>query len=342
MGSPRTEAFAIQEGHSPAKRALRPNELAPVRGAHRRSAAASLCLIACLGAAMTLSQAGCAGKAGSGKKTIVVTYSILGSLVKELVDDRFRTVVSIPDGVDPRGWEASTADLATIDKADLVVENGLGLEKGMQRALDQARKGGVKFFTASDHVLVRTVGMGEGIPSGDPDQARGAQDPHLWTDPVTMQAVVDALAEEIDADFHVDLSKRRADLDARLEALDAEIADRVAKIPEERRTLLTGHNSIGYFAQRYGFKLLGEASPNDSARAESSAAGLVRLEKLIALDRVSVIFTEIGENPQVAETLAKEARVGSVPLATHSLPKGGGYFEFARGLADTIAEALSR
>jgi len=45
----------------------------------------------------------------------------------------------------------------------------------------------VRFFTASDHIDIRYVGPGEGIPSDDPDQAVGAPDPHLWTDPVAMK-----------------------------------------------------------------------------------------------------------------------------------------------------------
>ena len=311
-------------------------------GLKRLSAAAASCLAAMFVVAMALSFGSCAGKAPSGKKTIVVTYSILGSLVQDLVGERFRVLVSIPDGLDVHEWEPSAKDIEAIDGADLVVENGLGLEGGLAKTLDQARKAGVKFFTASDHVLARTVGAGEGIPSGDPDQAVGAQDPHLWTDPVTMQAIVDALAEEIDADFHVDLSKRRADLDARLEALDAEIAGKAAKIPEEKRTLVTGHESMGYFAQRYGFKLVGAVVPSLSTEAESSASDLVELKRLIALNRVSIIFTELGENPKVAEALAREAHVASVPLVTHSLPKGGDYFGFVRSLADTITEALAR
>ena len=108
----------------------------------------------------------CAGPSGSGKKSIVVTYSILGSLVKDLVGDRFEVVVSIPDGLDPHQWEPSARDIEAIDKAALVVENGLGLEGGMTKALDQARKVGVKFFTASDHVMVEDGGAGRGLGSG--------------------------------------------------------------------------------------------------------------------------------------------------------------------------------
>ena len=298
--------------------------------------------VVALTAACLFSLAACSGAASPGKRIIVVTYSILGSAVKDLVGDSFDVVVSIPNGLDPHDWEPSAKGIETINKAALVVENGLGLEEGMQKALAEAKKSGVKVFTASDHVLVRTVGKGEGIPSGDPDQALGAEDPHLWTDPVVMQAVVDALADEIEADFKVDLSKRRADIDGRLIALDAEIASSVAKLPAEKRVLVTGHESMGYFAQRYGFKLVGAAVPSLSSQAESSASELSALKKLIADNHVSVIFTELGENPKVAEAIAKESKAESVPLSTHALPKGGDYFAFARGLAGTIIGALNK
>lgn len=302
-----------------------------------KGAAAALLLVVA-----ALSLGSCTGNARGGKKTIVVTYSILGSAVKDLVGDAFDVVVSIPDGLDPHEWEPSAKDIETINKATLVVENGLGLEEGMENALSQARKAGVKIFTASDHITVRTVGEGEGIPSGDPDQAVGARDPHLWTDPVTMKAVVDALADYIKADFGVDLSKRRDDLDSRLTALDAEIAASVSNIPEGSRKLVTGHESMGYFAQRYGFKLVGAVVPSLSSQAESSAKELVELKKLIAANGVNVIFTELGENPKVAQALASEAKVEAIPLTTHSLPKDGGYAEFIRGLASTITGALAK
>lgn len=289
----------------------------------------------------------CAEKTGQGKKTIVVTYSILGATVKDLVGDSFDVTVEIPDGMDPHEWEPSAQDIERLNKAALVVENGLGLEGGMEKTLALARKAGVKFFTASDHIKIRSVGQGEGIPSAvgqpaDADQAVGAQDPHIWTDPLTVRDAVDALADEIKADFKVDLSKRRADLDGRLVALDAEVAAKVAKIPVAGRKLVTGHESMGYFAQRYGFKLVGAVVPSLSSQAESSASELVELKRLIAVNGVKVIFTEQSENPKVAQALSSEAKVEAVPLVTHSLPKGGGYAEFIRGLASTITGALSK
>jgi zinc/manganese transport system substrate-binding protein len=302
--------------------------------------------LALLVSSLVLSLASCPDRRAPGKRTIVATYSILGSAVKDLVGDSFDVAVSIPDGLDPHEWEPSAKDIEAINKAALVVENGLGLEEGMQRALGEARRSGVRFFTASDHVVVRTVGKGEGIPSGVDgvaagDQAIGAEDPHLWTDPVTMQAIVDALADELKADFNVDLSKRRADIDGRFLALDAEISAAVEKIPEPKRVLVTGHESMGYFAERYGFKLVGAVVPSLSSQAESSASELSALKKLVLKNHVSVIFTELSENAKVAEAVAKETKAKSVPLMTHSLPEGGDYFAFARGLAGTITGALA-
>ncbi len=290
---------------------------------------------ACLLAASALLTIGsCAAKAPIGARKIVVTYSILGSVVRELVGDSFAVLVSIPDGLDPHEWEPSARDIEAMDGAALVVENGLGLEEGMTKALTQARKSGVKSFSAADFVSVRRVGAGEGMPAG-------AEDPHLWTDPLAVKAVVDALADTIKRDFGVDLSKRRATLDARLLAVDAEVAASVARLPAARRVLVTGHESLGYFAARYGFKLVGAVVPSLSSQAESSAAELSALKGLLAANRVPAIFTETGASAKVATALAADAGVAAVPLATHALPAGGGYVEYLRGLAATITGALA-
>lgn len=280
------------------------------------------------------------GGALGAKKSIVVTYSVLGSVVRELVGDDFEVKVSIPNGLDVHEWEPSAKDIENINKADLVVVNGIGLEGGMQKTLNQAKAAGVKFFTASDHVAVRHVGAGEGIPSGDPDQAIGAADPHLWTNPLIMKSVVDALAVELKADFGTDYSAKAAEIDGKLDALDAQIKADVAALPQDRRKLVTGHESLGYFAQAYGFKLVGAVVPSLSSDAESSASELSLLKKLIADNAVSVIFTEIGTPKQVVEALAKETGVKTVQLGTHALPADGSYYSFERELAATIVKGL--
>jgi zinc/manganese transport system substrate-binding protein len=289
---------------------------------------------------LSLTACGTALTSDTGKKSIVVTYSILGSLVKELVGDDAVVTVSIPNGLDPHEWEPSAKDIETINKADLVVENGLGLEGGLEKTLDEARNRGVKFFTASDHITVRHVGQGEGIPSGDPDQAIGAADPHLWMDPVTMKDVVSALVVALKNELGLDVSARAADITSRLDALNQEISGIVAKVPQADRKMVTGHESMGYFAQRYGFKLVGVIVPGLSSQAGVSAADLAELKTAINENQVKAIFTELGTSPAVAKAIGDETGVKVVELTSHTLPSDGSYFAFARDLANTIVNGV--
>lgn len=281
-----------------------------------------------------------AGVSDGGKKSIAVTYSILGSIVKELVANSAVVTVSIPNGLDPHEWEPSAKDIEATNKANLVVQNGLGLEGGMQKTLDAAKNAGVKFFTASDYIVVRHVGQGEGIPSGDPDQAVGAEDPHLWTDPVAMKSIVSALAGQLKSELGIDVDARAQDLEARLDALNQEISDMVAGLPQDNRKLVTGHESMGYFAQRYGFKLVGAIIPSVSTEAEVSAADLATLKEEIQENQVKAIFAELGTSPAVAKAIGDETGVKVVELTTHSLPDDGSYFTFERNLAQVIVDAL--
>ena len=277
---------------------------------------------------------------GNGKKTIVVTYSVLGALVTDLAGSQVNVVVPMPNGQDPHEWEPSARDIETMTRADLIVQNGLGLEGGMEKALAQAKAAGVPFFTASDHITIRYVGAGEGVPSGDPDQSLGAADPHLWMDPVTMKAVVDALAVQIKSALGIDLSAQAKDLDARLDSLTAEVTASVAALPQAERKLVTGHESMGYFAQRFGFTLIGAVIPSITTQAESSASDLAALKKLIEDNHVKAIFTELGASQSVTDAIGSETGAKVISLSTHSLPPDGSYFTFMRNLTQTIIGAL--
>jgi zinc/manganese transport system substrate-binding protein len=276
----------------------------------------------------------------SSKKTIVVTYSILGAMVTELVGDQANVIVPMPNGQDPHEWEPSAKDIETIMNADLLVQNGLGLEGGMEKTLEQAKEQGVRIFIASDYIVVRKVGLGEGIPSGDPDQAVGASDPHLWMDPLTMKMVMQALSVQLKTDLGIDVSAREKDLENRLDSLNSEIEAQVAILPEANRKLVTGHESMGYFAQRYGFKLVGAIVPSLTSQAEVSASDLAALKKLIQENQVKAIFTELGTPKAVSEAIGKEIGVQVIELTTHSLPPDGSYFTFLRNLTQVIVESL--
>ncbi len=297
-------------------------------------------LLSVLVALVLLAMLSCQPSTNSQKKSIVVTYSILGSIVKDLVGDKATVTVSVPNGLDPHEWEPSAKDIETINKADLVIENGLELEGGMGKALETARNSGVKFFTASDYIAIRHVGPGEGIPSGDPDQIIGAPDSHLWMDPLAMKSVIIALAPQILKDLNLDVTSQASNLESQLENLNKEVANTVAAIPEADRKLVTGHESMGYFAQRYGFRLVGVIIPSLSSQAQVSAADLAALKKAIKDNHVKAIFTELGTSPAVAKAIGGETGVKVVELATHGLPNNGSYFTFMRNLASVITNGL--
>ena len=275
-----------------------------------------------------------------GKKSIVVTYSILGALVKALVGDQANVVVLIPNGQDPHEWEPSAKDIETLMKADLIVQNGLTLEGGLEKTLSQAASAGVKSFTASDHITVRKVGQGQGIPNAGSDQNVGASDPHLWMDPLMMKQVVLALSDQIKADLAIDLSVQAQDLATQLDTLNTEIVAMVAGLPETNRKLVTGHEILGYFADRYGFKLVGAIIPSLNSQAQVSAADLAALKTLIQENQVKAIFSELGTPIAISDAIGRETGVKVIQLSPHLLPSDGSYFTFMRNLAQTIVDNL--
>jgi zinc/manganese transport system substrate-binding protein len=310
------------------------------RGGDRgRAARAGLIAVGLVAILLAGCSAGTAPTPANGEKTVVVTYSVLGSLVRELVGDEANVVVLIPNGVDPHEWQPSAKDIEAVMGADLLVENGLGLEAGMTGVLEQAAAAGVERFVVTDHVTVRTVGAGEGADPSDPDQASGAPDPHVWTDPLTMRQAMDALAPVL-ARLGIDTGARPADQATRLEALDAEVRSILAAVPDADRRLVTGHESLGYFAERYGFTLVGAIVPGLSSQGEPSAADLAALGEKIRAAGVGAIFVETGTPVQIAEAIGRETGVKVVELNTHVLPADGSYATFLRDLATTVAGSL--
>jgi zinc/manganese transport system substrate-binding protein len=275
-----------------------------------------------------------------GNKTIVVTYSVLGAVVKDLVGTEANIVVLVPNGQDPHEWEPSAKDIETVNHADLIVQNGLGLEGGLQKTLSLAIQQGVKTFIASDHITVRKVGQGEAIPGAVSDQTVGAPDPHLWTDPLTIKQVVIALADQLKSDIGLEISASSNQMMDQLDGLNSEIATIVAGLPEANRKLVTGHDSLGYFADRYGFKLVGAIVPSLTSQAEVSAADLAALKTQIQENQVKAIFTELGTPPAIAQAIGQDAGVKVIELSTHILPADGSYFTFIRNLAGTIVDNL--
>ena len=282
-------------------------------------------------AAGALAVAACGGAASPtpGVPAVVVTTTVIGTVVADLVGDRAGVTVLMGNGVDPHDWSPSAKDIERVMKADVVVANGLGLEEGLEKTLDEAEKAGVAVFRATDHITVREVGDGE----------HGGGDPHFWVDPISMQDVVAALVPEL-AKVGVDVADRGADLETRLADLDAETRASLAVVPDASRKLVTGHESMGYFADRYAFELIGTVIPGLSSQGEVSAGELAALKAEIDEQGVKAIFTEIGTPTAVVEAIGQETGVEVVELPSHTLPDDGSYFSFIRQIGTGVADAL--
>ena len=183
---------------------------------------------------------------------------------------------------------------------------------------------------------------------GHDDHAHSGDDPHVWFDPQRVSEALPRFAQTLIAEVGLDSASVEACLDsylAELEAADAEIAAKVDELPAESRKLVTNHEALGYFADRYGFEVIGTVIPSPSSMAQASPAGLERLAETIEHEGIKAIFAETQHSGDDADALA--SRVGDVDvvtLYTGSLgPPGSGaetYIGLLRTNADLIVDAL--
>ena len=292
--------------------------------------------LALTGALLALT--GCAGNAASDRPLVVVTTNILGDVVSQLVGDDVEVMTLMRPGADPHSFEISAAEAARMRSADLLVANGLGLEEGLQQHLDAAASEGVQTFVAGDAVTV--------LPYTSTD-ADGADDPHYWTDPARMIAVVDALTPVLESLGGAAVADHAAAYRAELQDLDAEMTAAFAAIPAERRALVTNHHVFGYLADRFGFRVVGAAIPGGTTLAAPSASDLADLVAAVDDAGVPTIFAESSSPDRLVRALAEEADrdVEVIELYTESLTDADGgapdYLTMMRVNTERIARGLS-
>jgi len=295
-------------------------------------------LARCIGAAVVAlvvsATASACSTSGSDRPLVAVTTNILGDVVTEVVGDAAEVMVLMPAGADPHSFEVSAKEAARLRSADLVVENGLGLEEGVARHVEAAAADGVPVFTAGDAVDALEWSSDDG----------SGPDPHLWTDPARMVDVVEALDEELRT-IGVDATGTSAYLDE-LTTLDAEMSAAFDTLAPDDRTLVTNHHVFGYLADRFDFRVVGAVIPSGTTLASPSAADLRDLAEAIEDAGVPTIFADASQPARLAEVLAAEVdvRVRIVPLATESLTADGAastYLGMMRSNTAAIVDGLS-
>jgi len=279
---------------------------------------------------------------------VLATLSFLADVVQNVAGDRLQVHALIPSGLDPHNFEPTPADAIRISESQVLVSNGAGLEEWLLEMLENAGDASSEkqfLIEAAAGLPFRTPQVGE--EAGHTDEHQEG-DPHFWLDPIHVISYVENIHEGLtrfDPQGAEIYSQNAAAYTARLQELDQWIVEQVDEIPSQRRLLVTNHESFGYFADRYGFTIIGAIIPSVSSGSSPSAQQFASLVERIRASNAPAIFLETGANPQLADQLAKETGLRVVSnLYTHSLTASGGdaptYLEMMRYNTLTIVEAL--
>jgi ABC-type Zn uptake system ZnuABC Zn-binding protein ZnuA len=182
----------------------------------------------------------------------------------------------------------------------------------------------------------------------------GPEDPHVWFDPVRMAEGVRLLAAELaEVDDHLDVDEWGQRGDAYAEeilAVDEELVELFATIPDDDRKLVTNHDALGYLAHRYGFEVLGTVIPGSSTQAEADARQFSQLIRTVEEAGVTAVFAENTDSTTLAEQLASEVagrgdvEIEVVRLYTDALGEPGSgaesYLDLLRTTGQRIVDAL--
>jgi len=280
------------------------------------------------------------GEAPAERVRVIATTTILGDVVSRLGGDSIDLDVMVPRGVDPHDFSPSAQQVASISSADLVVANGLALEEGLEDVLAQAESEGIAVIEVGEEI--------DPLPSGNQGSGQnGSFDPHFWQDPIRMKKAVDVITLWLVTVGVQEATDNARAYQSEIDATQAEIVATLDPIPSERRLLVTNHDAFRYFADRYGFEIIGTIIPGGSTLAEPSSAEIAALVETIITNQVPAIFVENIDSAGLADILAEETgtNIEIVQLISDALgepgTETGTYLGMLLYNAAAIAGALS-
>ena len=286
-------------------------------------------------ASLFLTGCGSAPKSSDGRLKALTSTTFLADITRNIAGDRISMDSLLPVGADPHAYQAAPSDVAKIAESDLLILNGLEYEHFIEPLLENAE--------GERLIIEATAGLS---PRKDAGSEHGV-DPHMWLDPNLVVTYVENIRDGL---IQVDVEGTqiyKANADAyitQLKDLDKWIVGQVNTIPAERRLLVTNHEAVGYFAERYGFEVAGAVIPSLSTDAGTSAKELAALIEVIKTSGAPAIFLGEVENPDLANQIAAETNVKVVDnLHLESLTVGAPaatYIDMMKHNVNQIVEAL--
>ena len=270
---------------------------------------------------------------------VVAVESFLADITRNVAGERVMVSSLVQEGMDPHTFEPTPRDIIMISESRLLIVNGAGLESWLDAMLDQ-KSIDIPVITASSGLTPRRPSSAELVDE--------PIDPHFWLDPTHVitytQNIRDGLITMDPAGRDVYEMNAEAYI-TQLQDLDRWITTQVDQIAPEDRMLVTNHESFGYFADRYGFEIIGTIIPSVSSGSTPTALQLTGLIEKIQYAKVKAIFLEAGSNPELAQTIASETGVTIVTgLLTHSLTGPDGpadtYIDMMKYDTQLIVDAL--
>lgn len=263
-------------------------------------------LLALAGSALALALAACssatpetsAGAASDAPLKIVTAFYPLAYLAEQVGGDQVAVSNLTPPGGEPHDLELTPQQVAEIGDADLVL-----YIKGFQPSVDEAvaqQAPGTSMDASADLTLLPAPET-----AVDKAPAPGAQDPHVWLDPLNMEAMSTAVAArlaKIRTAASATFTQNAATLSSAMTSLDEQWADGTQSC--RSKNLVVSHEAFGYLANRYGFKQVGIAGL--SPDAEPSPAKIVEVADFVKTHGITTIYYESLVDPKVAETVASE------------------------------------
>lgn len=273
---------------------------------------------------------------------VTTTTGMIADMVRNIGGERVVVTALMGAGVDPHLYKASEGDVRALEAADVIFYNGLHLEAGLSGVLERMADRQTVVAVSDSINRERLLA---------PPEFAGSYDPHIWFD-VTLwmtaaQSVCDTLTKIDPQNGEIYLQNRDSYL-AELQKLHEYVLDQAAKLPEQRRVLVTAHDAFNYFGRAYGFEVRG--LQGISTEAEAGTADLQNLAEFVTARQIPAIFieTSVSQRNIQAVQAAVQARDWNVQIGgslfsdamgSPGTPEGT-YPGMVRHNIDTIVEAL--